>query len=429
MIVNLSHFISNQWLEELPLFTEEKKPRLYQQTISQDSPGKILRDFAMLLDFLQPNGVEVSSNYHFFSLKYLEELNSRLSYPIQTYLKRPQQKSYPYIHGLYFLVRTSGLSQVVKMGKKSKLILDLATLESWQLLNPTERYFSLLESWLIWGNSELLDGYRDPFGILYRCLQFWKNLPDSGTIISSYKQQEEWVYYPGYYNLALLHLFGLIDLQSGEPEPAKGWRMVSLQGLTWGNSIMGLLSDICKKSLSDREENLEDLKPNFRIAFEKLQPYFSPFFPEWQKSLVICDGQFLAGVHIFKVFLWEAWRKIALPGSLSLDEVAEIIVELFDFNWGGHLYRFLYTDPLGRTTEISHPLTGIPPYTDNFKLGDLSLSSRSQLTLIYDLIEEWEFEMVWENVAPLNEENQEPVLLDYYGKPPEQYGDEYEENY
>lgn len=31
--------------------------------------------------------------------------------------------------------------------------------------------------------------------------------------------------------------------------------------------------------------------------------------------------------------------------------------------------------------------------------------------------------MVWENVAPLNEESQEPVLLDYYGKPPEQYGD------
>lgn len=429
MIVNLSHLISHQWLEQLPFFTEEKKQRLYQQTISQDSPGKILRDFAMLLDFLQPNGVEVSSNYHFFSLKYLEELNSRLSYPIQTYLKRPQQKSYPYIHGLYFLLRISGLSQVVKIGKKSKLILDLATLESWQLLNPTERYFSLLESWLIWGNSELLDGYQDTFGILYRCLQFWKNLPDSGITISSYKQQEEWVYYPGHYNLALLHLFGLIDLQSGEPEPAKGWIMVSLQGLTWGNSIMGLLGDICRKSLSEREENLEDLKPNFRIAFEKLQPYFSPFFPEWQKSLVICDGQFSDGVHIFKVFLWEAWRKIALPGSLSLDKVAEIIVELFDFDWGGNLYCFLYTDPLGRTTEISHPFTEIPPYTDSWKLGDLSLSSRSQLTFIYDLIEEWEFEMVWENVAPLNEENQEPVLLDYYGKPPEQYGDEYEENY
>ncbi|MFM7713593.1 MAG: hypothetical protein ACKO7A_13040, partial [Microcystis sp.] len=98
--------------------------------------------------------------------------------------------------------------------------------------------------------------------------------------------------------------------------------------------------------------------------------------------------------------------------------------ELFDFNWGGNLYRFLYTDPLGRTTEISHPFTETPPYTDSCKLGDLSLSSRSQLIFIYDLIEEWKFEMVWENVAPLNEESQEPVPLDYYGKPTEQYGDE-----
>lgn len=106
--------------------------------------------------------------------------------------------------------------------------------------------------------------------------------------------------------------------------------------------------------------------------------------------------------------------------------MAEIIVELFDFNWGGHLYRFLYTDPLGRRTKISHPFTEIHPYTDSLKLGDLSLSSRSQLTFIYDLLAEWEFQMVGENVIPLNEENQEPVLLDYYGDPPQQYADEYE---
>jgi hypothetical protein len=35
--------------------------------------------------------------------------------------------------------------------------------------------------------------------------------------------------------------------------------------------------------------------------------------------------------------------------------------------------------------------------------------------------------MVLENVTPLNGENQEPILLDYYGKPPEQYGDEDED--
>jgi hypothetical protein len=41
----------------------------------------------------------------------------------------------------------------------------------------------------------------------------------------------------------------------------------------------------------------------------------------------------------------------------------------------------------------------------------------------------WEFEMILENITPLNEKNQEPELLDHYGTPPEQYGDEYEDNY
>ncbi|MEL6462724.1 MAG: plasmid pRiA4b ORF-3 family protein, partial [Cyanobacteria bacterium J06621_15] len=111
----------NHLREQLPSFTEDKKLVLQQQTITFNSPGTILQDFQIILEFLQPDGVEVSSTYHHFSLKYLQQLNSRLSYPIETNLKRPQQKSYPYIHGLYFVLRTSGLSQVITQGRKSKL--------------------------------------------------------------------------------------------------------------------------------------------------------------------------------------------------------------------------------------------------------------------------------------------------------------------
>ncbi|MCC5622158.1 hypothetical protein [Nostoc sp. CHAB 5715] len=60
-----------------------------------------------------------------------------MSYPIDINLKRPVQKSYPYIHGLYFLLRTSGLSQVITEGKKSKLVLDQKFLQIWQGLNDT----------------------------------------------------------------------------------------------------------------------------------------------------------------------------------------------------------------------------------------------------------------------------------------------------
>ncbi|WP_292866408.1 hypothetical protein [Nostoc sp. LPT] len=86
--------VPNHLREQLPTLTEDKKQLLQQQTITQDPPGTILRDFQTILEFLQPDGVEVSSTYHLFSLKYLQQLNSCLSYPIETNLKRPQQKSW-----------------------------------------------------------------------------------------------------------------------------------------------------------------------------------------------------------------------------------------------------------------------------------------------------------------------------------------------
>ncbi len=75
--------IPNHLREQLPTLAEDKKQVLQQQTITQDSPRTILRDFQNILEFLQPDGVEVSSTYHQFSLKYLQQLNSRLSYPIE----------------------------------------------------------------------------------------------------------------------------------------------------------------------------------------------------------------------------------------------------------------------------------------------------------------------------------------------------------
>ncbi len=54
-------------------------------------------------------------------IKFLEQIqpsfkdimNERLSEPIQLDLKRPQQKSYPPINGLYLLLRASGLGQII----------------------------------------------------------------------------------------------------------------------------------------------------------------------------------------------------------------------------------------------------------------------------------------------------------------------------
>lgn len=110
-----------------------------------------------------------------------------MSFSIDINLKRPVQKSYPYIHGLYFLLHTSGLAQIIGKGKKTKLVLDPKILQIWQSLNPTEQYFTLLESWLVWGNSEVLGDPRDMFDQAYRCLLFWDKLPEVGLKFNNYR--------------------------------------------------------------------------------------------------------------------------------------------------------------------------------------------------------------------------------------------------
>ncbi|MEH2107484.1 IS1096 element passenger TnpR family protein [Nostoc sp.] len=418
---NLFSLIPDQIRDKLPL-TEDKKELLQQQTISQDTPGTILRDFQTILEFLQPNGVEVSSTYHQLSLKYLQQLNSQLSYPIDINLKRPVQKSYPYIHGLYFLLRTSGLSQVVTEGKKSKLVLDPKNLQVWQGLNHTEQYFILLESWLIWGESELLGDQRDMFDQAYRCLLFWQNLPSSRLKFNNYSEQDKLVYYPGFHNLALLHLFGLIELTSGKPQAAKGLYFTHVNPKAWGNALMAVLTE---SRSNIQVEDYATFRLDFRIAFDNLKPYLKPYFPEWSQTLVIAEGGFTDGVYIFKANLQDAWRRIAILSYFNLDEVAGAIVQAFDFD-PEHLYRFIHKDRLGRTLEFNHPVVEIPPDTCDFRLGDLSLEVGSHLQFIFDLLQEWEFDLYVEKIEPANDKMKKPKILESYGEPPAQYREEEE---
>jgi hypothetical protein len=62
----------------------------------------------------------------------LAELNARLSKPLHILLRRPQQKSYPHINGLYLLLRASGLSLIEINGGQSVLSLDREALASWR---------------------------------------------------------------------------------------------------------------------------------------------------------------------------------------------------------------------------------------------------------------------------------------------------------
>src|ERR1700722_19336263 len=104
--------------------TEAQEQCLRDQTITADQPGRILRDFGMLLDFLRPGPVETAGKYNLLPIKFLGELDSRLSHPLHLKLQRPQLRSHPYLQRLNLLLRASGLSLIKGSGAKARMVLD-----------------------------------------------------------------------------------------------------------------------------------------------------------------------------------------------------------------------------------------------------------------------------------------------------------------
>lgn len=416
-----SQLYSQVFAPEIPPLTESQQQLIGQQTIDENSPGTILRDFQTLLDFLHPNGIEVSGVHHLFPLKSLPELNSLLSHSIETNLKRPQQKSYPYINGLYLLLRASGLSQVKHLGKKPTLVLDTTILESWTNLTPTERYFTLLEAWIIWGNEEILGERYDPTDQLFKCLRFWAKIPDKGLKIAKYTDQNEFTYFPGFHNIALLNLFGFLSVQSGKPEAGKGWRITRLQRLPFGDAMLRLLFTIYGKKGWSRES-----LNNGNLIFGELQTDLKHFFPEWQNNLVITQHEFTEGIYVFKVSLAKAWRRIAIPAQLELDGLGESILDAFNFD-NDHLYEFRYKDRLGRRGQVSHPYCKESPSTAEVCVGELPLQPGDSMIFLFDFGDNWNFEVVLQEIQSPHAKTKKPKILEMHGEAPKQYENEEED--
>jgi len=94
---------------------------LKKQIFSDNEPGTLLKDFSTLLDFIGSTGIPVSGKNHLIAIKLLQQLNQLLSNPLDVRLKRPQQKSFPHINGLYLLLRASGLTQIAFEKKSSEI--------------------------------------------------------------------------------------------------------------------------------------------------------------------------------------------------------------------------------------------------------------------------------------------------------------------
>jgi hypothetical protein len=409
------HILPSQKLK----FSSKHKQVLQDLVIGESGPGTILRDFEMLLDYLRERDLPVTGK-HQLLLRVLPEINARLTHPLQLGLKRPQQKSYPHIHGLYLLLRASGLTCIGGTSEKPLLLVDERVYQVWEGLNPTERYGNLMEAWLLRGKPEIIGEDRRPLFLIPENFEAWAyffaKIPDEGLQIAGDRDAEDWLRYrPGWHNLGLLHLFGLITVQHGPPAPGKGWQIERIYRTPVGDALLALLYT----EFFGDFDNVLELEDRGEVPFGVLQPVLQPCFPQWENNLSVPERAFREGTHIFKVSLGRLWRRIAIPANQTLDRLASTILNAVEFDHD-HLYEFSYRNRFGILERIHHPYMDEGPWTSEVLVGDVPLRIGQTMTYLYDFGDCWEFDVSLEQVDP-EMVIEDSVILEAHGEPPEQY--------
>jgi len=397
-------------------FSYEHKRILKETIIMERGPGTILRDFNVILNYLKEKDLPVSGT-HQFPRNLLPEINALLSCPIQLGLRRPDQKSYPHIDGLYLLLRASGLTCIEGRGKKLLFLLDKGIYQIWESLNPTEKYFTLFETWLLRGKEEIINR-RDRSLIpdhFMRWIHLFEFIPKKGLQVAGDKGIEYSIrYILGWYNLGLLELFGLITIKPASPIEGEGWQIERIDRTAFGDALFALLN---KKFFSNGKYLV--LEKDEKAKVGRLQALLQPYFPEWKKTLTIPERVFLEGTYIFKVSLGRVWYRIAIPAGYSLNSLSSFILDTVKFDYD-HLYQFEYENPFGAFERVNHPYMDEGPWADDVLIGNLPLRIGQKMTYLYDFGDNWEFEVTLEQVE-LDKKIEKPVLLEQHGKPPKQY--------
>lgn len=401
------------------------------QDFARRPPGTLLRDFETLLSLIGDQGLPVTPA-HLLAMSCLETINRSLTHPLDLRLKKATQRSYPYINGLYLLLRATGISWIDASLKKARLKLDPIVVQSWRSLNATERYFALLKAW--WGRaSEEMLGERRAWGadVLTKTITFLERFSATGILTVETPQDADLLRYsPGFYNLALMGGFGLLEVRAKPPAEGQGWLPERIRMLDWGKVLLGSYLSFSHHALSPKDgsagpmlgfmERFEPLK-----RFEQWSQIVRPTIKGWQADLEIPEHIFQPGLHVFKVSLSTAcWRRIAIGGEAYLDELADVILDAFDFD-SDHLYRFSYKDRFGCTIEIDHPYVADDSdnaLADAVKVGEIPLIKGMRIKFLFDFGDQWKFAIQTESVD-VGPVIKQPQVLEKHGKAPEQYGD------
>ena len=399
-------------------------------------PGTIVRDFDALLDYLGQDGIPVSPKTSEFAIARLPELNGLLTHPALIGLSRGRQVSYPHVDSLHLLLRFSRLGKINRSSTTPRMVLNTEMVAKWQLLNPTERYFSLLERWWSFADFE-----QERCGLASRMAEYRLELLKRQRPGSrARKTDEQWRLaifgLLGMKQIALMQLFGLLAIVADPAVPGKGWQIKRMVATPWGLSASATYLQAfgyTSTGLLERLFNLagEDLAVAKEPSEDDMNrpPFFTwadaviPFFPAWRDSLGEPETvEPFRGSVTFKVSLGlGVWRRIVMPAESDFDDLARFILNAFQFD-DDHLYQFRYQDEYATLRTFDDPRCSDveDDYADEVTLGEARLFPRQLVEFRYDFGDNWRFDVLVEKLDA-SDTVAKPALLAKEGKAPRQY--------
>ena len=447
-------FLEGKALEKWENVSSECQRRLAGQKIVPGDPGTILSDVDALIEFIGPAGTASKSGNATLAPELLPELNRKVSHPVELGLKRALLRDYPNLAGLFILLRVMDLLRV----EGKRLVVCPAALAFWRSLNHTEQYFALVEALLFQAHSSVLgalqsreddQAFEMVTAFLGQLSGKWRTFSDH-DVHCLFRPQG---FLPPW-NLFVQQQMGLIELRSHNPSKedrrhgtGRGWLAGGARLTPWGEAVTWALIESSKEDrlaaedredeswvevdLSPGEENPDidpaSPEPDPASVFGVLQSAFQPYVSEWRTIYARPDREERPGTHIFKVTLggWRvgnrgAWRRLAVPSELSLDSLADAILDAFQFD-NDHLYDFRFRDESGKGRIYHHPEMDEGPWTTEITVGETGLPVKAEMVFTFDYGDRWEFKVRLERIDYGPDRCLAPQVIESAGEAPEQY--------
>jgi hypothetical protein len=403
---------------------------LHEATFPQPVPPlpteNLLDNFNRCIAFVQEAPPTLTSAGQ-LAVKDAKALNARLTVATETRLARPVLKSYPYVLGLYWLLRASGLTRLQFVSRKTTLVIDPEALATWNALTPAEQYAALLEIFLLWADPAAIgEGGMPGYGIFLAAM-WWRLLEErQGTQTVATPKEAERYQYHDKSALALLHLFGVVTVTAAPPVEGKGWQFATISITSFGRAIFPALIDALHQQKLAADIDAPEMRP-LVPAINRLQPFFAARWPEVRQALALRQTPVGAGKLMRLAVRFGAARCVfAVPSEAAIVDLVEAILQSVRFA-NDHLWYFEFPNAHATLCRVAHPMLedGIPAFDENsdLALSELPIRAGDQWLFVFDMGDDWRFDLQWEAITAHEAGSPETIaLVEKSGKPPLQYG-------